>query len=189
MRRPLPALLLASAGALAADTDPALLDAARKTAGDLASRLSAALTREMNERGPVAAISACTGTAATAANELSRATGWRVTRVSLRARNPLLGTPDAFEQKVLADFDARARKGEKPETLEYSETVTEPAGRSFRYLKALPVGAVCLNCHGEPAAIPPPVRTRLAADYPHDKATGYALGEVRGAISIKRALR
>ena len=48
--------------------------------------------------------------------------------MSLKTRNPLLGTPDAWEQAVLAEFDRRAAAGEKPETLEYSETVTEPQG-------------------------------------------------------------
>jgi len=32
------------------------------------------------------------------------------------------------------------------------------------------------------------VKARLAADYPQDKATGYAAGMVRGIITIKRAL-
>jgi hypothetical protein len=32
------------------------------------------------------------------------------------------------------------------------------------------------------------VRARLATEYPHDKATGYSAGQIRGAISIKRPL-
>jgi len=32
------------------------------------------------------------------------------------------------------------------------------------------------------------VKARLAGDYPHDRATGYALGQIRGAVSIKQAM-
>jgi len=62
----------------------------------------------------------------------------------------------------------------------------EPTGRFFRYLKALPVGAPCLNCHGE--AIKPEVAAALREHYPADRATGYREGQIRGAVSIKRPL-
>ena len=48
------------------------------------------------------------------------------------------------------DFDRKAAAGEKPETLERAEFVDEPAGRYFRYLKAIPVQPMCLACHGRP---------------------------------------
>lgn len=55
-------------------------------------------------------------------------------------------------------------------------------------MKALPVAPLCLNCHGSAANIPPGIKARLAQEYPHDRATGYALGQVRGAISVKQPL-
>lgn len=60
--------------------------------------------------------------------------------------------------------------------------------RYFRYIKALPVQAVCLNCHGAEANLAPAVKAKLAFDYPHDKAVGYAEGQVRGGLSVKRPL-
>ena len=108
--------------------------------------------------------------------------------MSLKTRNPLLGTPDAWEQAVLADFDRRAAAGEKPETLEVSEIVTEPQGRYFRYMKAIPVQPLCLTCHGTDATIAPEVTQRLQSDYPHDHARGYTAGQIRGAVTIKRPL-
>ena len=32
------------------------------------------------------------------------------------------------------------------------------------------------------------IKAKLNSEYPHDKATGYTLGMLRGAVSIKRPL-
>ena len=112
----------------------------------------------------------------------------KVSRVSLRTRNPVLGTPDAWEQKVLAEFDRRAAAGDQPDAIEFGEVVAEPAGKSWRYMKALPVMQLCTNCHGPADALSPAVKVRLQADYPHDKATGYSVGQIRGAVTVKRPL-
>ena len=88
----------------------------------------------------------------------------------------------------MAEFDRRVAAGEKAEILEYSETIDEPRGRYFRYMKALPVQPLCLTCHGAAENIPENVEARLAIEYPHDRATGYALGQVRGAVTIKQPL-
>jgi hypothetical protein len=42
-----------------------------------------------------------------------------------------------------------------------------------------------LSCHGTAENIPDQVKARLAIDYPHDRATGYVLGQVRGAVTAK----
>jgi hypothetical protein len=126
--------------------------------------------------------------APTIAGELSRQNGVKLTRVSLRVRNPLLGTPDAWEQGVLLSFEARLAKGEPADKLEFAETVSEPAGRYFRYMKALPVQPVCVNCHGEAANLAPEIKERIAREYPADRATGYLPGQIRGAVSVKRPL-
>lgn len=162
---------------------------ARATASDLIQRLGAVLKREMAAGGPDNAIAVCREIAPGLAGELSRKTGARVSRVSLKTRNPLLGQPDAWEQQVLAEFDRQAAQGAKPETLERSELVTESQGRFFRYMKAIPVQPLCLTCHGTPDSIPDAVKARLAADYPHDRATGYALGQIRGAVTIKQSVQ
>jgi hypothetical protein len=162
--------------------------AARATASDLIQRLGAVLKKEMAAGGPDNAIAVCRDVAPGLAGELSRKTGARVSRVSLRTRNPLLGQPDAWEQKVLAEFDQQAAQGARPETLERSEVVTEPQGRFFRYMKAIPVQPLCLTCHGATDSIPDSVKARLAADYPRDRATGYAIGQIRGAVTIKQPM-
>lgn len=119
-------------------------------------------------------------------SEVSRKTGWKVSAVSLRPRNPALGTPDAWEREVLTQFEARRARGDKPEVLEHYEVVTEASSRYFRYMKAIVLSDACLACHGEQVA--PEVKAQLTKDYPHDRSTGYKVGEVRGAVSVKRPL-
>ena len=58
---------------------------------------------------------------------------------------------------------------------------TTPSG-AVRYMKAIPTGPVCLTCHGEEIA--PEVEESLRTAYPHDRALGYGLGDIRGAFSI-----
>ncbi len=159
---------------------------ARALASQMIQQLGAALKKELAANGPDGAVSVCRDIAPAIAGELSRKSGGRVARVSFKTRNPLLGDPDVWEQQVLAEFDRRAAAGEKVESLEYSETVDEPRGRYFRYMKALPVQPLCLSCHGTAENIPDQVKAKLAIDYPHDHATGYAPGQVRGAVTIKQ---
>ena len=162
------------------------LEESRALATALMQQLGAALKKEMAAGGPDAAIKVCTQIAPELAAKFSLESGWRVTRVSLKTRNPLLGTPDIWEQQALKDFDARAAAGDAADKLDYSETVTEPGGRYFRYVKALPVQPLCLACHGGTDQIAEPVKATLKAHYPHDRAVGYVPGQIRGAISIKR---
>ena len=182
------ALLAASAMPVAAQDDATRLEEARKMAGTMVQTLGGRLQAAIKEGGPAAAIGVCTSVAPAIAGELSRQNGARVTRVSLRVRNPLLGTPDAWEQGVLQSFEARLAKGEPADKLEFAETVSEPAGRSFRYMKALPVQPVCVNCHGDAANLALEIKERIARDYPADRATGYLPGQIRGAVSVKRPL-
>lgn len=185
------ALAVVCAGGMAAvsaQNDAARVEEARTLAGQMIQTLGGKLQAEIKAGGPAAAIGVCATAAPAIAGELSRQNGVRLTRVSLRVRNPLLGSPDAWEQGALIAFESRLAKGEPADRLEFAETVVEPGGRYFRYMKALPVQPVCLNCHGDTAGLAPEIKERLAREYPADRATGYSLGQIRGAVSIKRPL-
>ena len=179
--------VLRSVIALAQDIE-ALAGDGRETAGQLIQQLGTQLKAELGKGGPGAAVAVCKTIAPELAGRISREKGWRVSRVSLKTRNPLLGTPDAWEQRVLEEFDRRVAAGEKAESLELGEVVEEPAGRFYRYMKAIPVQPLCLTCHGTAETIPGPVLEKLRAEYPHDRATGYSTGQVRGAVTVKRPL-
>jgi len=172
----------APAPAAAADAD---VDVARGIAARFLGELKPALVGAMQAGGPTHAIPVCAERSPEIAASLSKETGWTVTRVSLKARAPS-ATPDAWERAGLERFDAEVASGTPANTLEHAEVITAETGNSFRYLKAIPTGAVCLSCHGE--SISQDVRDTLAVHYPGDAATGYALGQVRGAFSLSKTL-
>lgn len=180
--------VLISANALAADDLAAREQAARAASGAFIQKLGGALKQEMQKGGPEQAILVCRDIAPQIAGELSRANGWRVTRVGTRVRNPMLGMPDNWERKVLNDFEARAASSEKYPDMAFGEVVEFGGSKHYRFMKAIPVQEACLSCHGSTEQIPASVKARLANAYPHDKATGYRLGELRGAISIIQPL-
>jgi hypothetical protein len=122
--------------------------------------------------GPVGAIGACGEVAPEIAARLSRETGATVSRTSLRVRNPE-NAPDEWQTRSLARMDADSSLQEIYETLDDG---------SFRYLKAIPTGGLCLNCHG--TVLAPDIQSAIEQRYPDDEATGYFLGDTRGAFSI-----
>ncbi len=172
--------------ALAAEED-ALLTEARSVAAAMPPKLLEVLTEEIAKGGPESAIGVCREKAPAMAKAASEKSGWAIRRVSLKNRNPK-AVPDAWEKTVLEDFDRRVAAGEKPAAIEKGETVADGDRKTYRYMKALPTQELCVQCHGTVDNIPPGVQARLRELYPDDKATGYSVGAIRGAITIKKPL-
>ncbi len=153
---------------------------ARALADQFIGELKPRLKQAMQEGGPVYAIEVCASAAPRIADGLSETSGWQVRRVSLKSRNASRAVPDRWEQKVLRTFDARQAAGESASTISFGEVV----GSNYRYMQAQGAAGVCLVCHGE--TLSQPVHDTLEKFYPDDQATGYQLGEVRGALSLTR---
>lgn len=164
--------------------DDAMLEEARKVATSLPPKMLAALQEEINKSGPAGAIPVCKDMAPKMAGKVLQETGWKVRRVSLKVRNEARAVPDEWEKAALEDFDKRAAAGEPPAKLEKGEKV----GGEYRYVKALPVQPLCLNCHGSVDQISDAVKAVLKEHYPNDRATGYSEGQIRGAISVRKPL-
>ena len=173
-------VLAQDVGALTADT--------KKTVLPVVPKVVNAMQEAVAEKGVSGAIPVCKEQAPELIKEKRKETGWDIRRVSLKTRNLERGTPDLWEAVVLADFDIRAANGEKLDTMEKSEIVTIDGKQVFRYMKALPVADVCLNCHGPADKLDAGLKTELGKYYPHDQATGYSQGQIRGALTVKRPL-
>lgn len=180
-------LLVASLPALAQDIG-ALTAETKKAVLPVVPKVVAAMQQAVAEKGVADAIPVCKEQAPALIKEKRQETGWDIRRVSLKTRNAERGTPDLWEVRQLADFNIRAANGEKPDTLEKSEIVSIDGKPVFRYMKALPVGDVCLMCHGAVEGMDAGLKARLAESYPHDQATGYSKGQIRGALTVKRPL-
>ena len=153
------------------DDESALLSKSRELTADYATQLKAALQESMAKGGPVEAISVCADVAPQLASDLSRLSGAKVRRTSWRFRNPG-NAPDDWEAQALNHLEATGEQ-------EFFEML--PNGGA-RYLKAISTAPVCLTCHGDKLA--PAIQARIEDAYPHDRATGFAVGDLRGAFSV-----
>lgn len=177
------AATLAATGAHCATADQAALtEEAKGLVTTFAGRLKPELKRALGAGGPTLAIEVCATQAPKIADALAAESGWSVSRVSLKERNATRAEADDWERAVLEEFDARAAAGEMPTTINTSAV----RNGQFRYMQAQGVEGVCLLCHGE--NLGDDVRAVLEDYYPDDRATGYRLGQVRGAISLSKEL-
>jgi hypothetical protein len=143
-----------------------------------------ALKGAMEAGGPAAAIGVCREQAPQIAAKLSRRSGAGVSRVSSRFRNPL-NAPTAWQREALGELQAAMPAVQQSGMLDPASLPEhfEVDGRGgARYLKAIAIAPLCLTCHGEVVA--DGVAKQLGDDYPFDRATGYRLGELRGAFSV-----
>jgi hypothetical protein len=181
-------LLVHVAGAATAQDaaeEPALREAllaARGIAGDLAGTIRGLLVEELQRGGYDGALRACSETAPRLTREWRQRTGNEARRVSLRQRNAD-NVPDAWERGALEEMERRKRDGQP--VSEHYAAVEEDGRRVLRYLQPLLTAPVCLNCHGAVDDLAPEIRELLAQRYPGDRATGYASGDIRGAITVK----
>ena len=181
------ALVLAALPAVAQDVGTLTADT-KKTVLPVVPKVVNAMQEAVAAKGVAGAIPVCKEEAPALIKEKRKETGWDIRRVSLKTRNAERATPDLWEARQLAEFNIRAANGEKLDTMEKSEVVTIDGKPVFRYMKALPVADTCLKCHGPADGLDAGLRAELAKNYPHDQATGYAKGQIRGALTVKRPL-
>ncbi len=169
--------------------DAAAIERAKGVASAAADALAGTLLPELQgalqSGGATAAVEVCAGRAQAITAEVQErfaSDGVRIRRTSLRVRNPA-NAPDEFERAWL---EGAASGGGTPQPL--AEAVAEDGGHELRYLRPLMTIELCVQCHGPVEQIAPEVRGLIAEWYPADAATGFAPGEVRGAISVRVAL-
>lgn len=152
---------------------------ARQTIQGFSKDLKQVLVSTMKAEGPVAAIKVCNISAPAIATSHSQSP-WEISRSSLKVRNPN-NAPDAWLKQVLMDFEKRKKNGEPVAKIEHSEQKED----GWYFVKAIPTGEPCLACHG--SNLKPAVQAKLDELYPNDKATGFKLGDIRGAFVVKKA--
>ncbi len=160
------ALVLFAAGVAPAGDDERIARGAAAVA-HLKSQLMAALQEGLT-KGPEAAIDVCRIRAPELAAGLATARE-RVGRTSHKLRNPE-NAPAPWMEPILAAYLA--------DPSDRAPRVAELGEGRIGYAEPLFVQAPCLVCHGE--SIADPVRSRIEALYPDDRATGFREGDFRG---------
>lgn len=154
---------------------------AKQVVQGFAKSLKSELLAAMQKGGPGHALEVCNIEAMPITAQAGAGNNSMVSRVSLKNRNPD-NVPNEWQREILEQFDARAADGEDIAPMA-SVTVADIDGKKqLRFMKAVPTEAPCLACHGQ--TLSAEVQSKLDELYPEDNATGYSLGEVRGAIVV-----
>lgn len=176
---------------MAALAQPSELEAfigqSRANTENFKSKLSRIRSMEIETLGLATAVEVCRVMAPQLYHEFSVDRHILLHRVSLRPRNSIRGHADSWEQAGLLKMRKLLDNNDKSNNLEIAELVEEPAGKFFRYLSPIIARPVCMKCHGTTAEIDSRVVSILQHHYPDDQATGYQVGDLMGAISIKQA--
>jgi hypothetical protein len=159
----------------------------RKTSKDFMQELKGVLIKEIQQGGIRSAVSVCSDTAQLLTNEFGLQRGVFVKRVSFNNRNAN-NFPDDYEKGILNKFVMMHKENKLTETSENIEVISKDGLKYLRYMKPIIIQAECLNCHGGETDIQEETRELIAEKYPNDKAIDYALGDLRGAVSVKKVL-
>lgn len=161
-------------------TQEALKGEAEQLIGMFATQLKGELVAAIKAGGFNNAVQVCQSKAPEIAKSLS-IDGWTIGRTSLQVRNTD-NSPNSWESTILHQFDERFAKGESIQTLSFSAIKDE----QFRMMKAIPVGNVCLACHG--SSIDTSTSNKINKLYPADNAIDYSVGDLRGAFTVQKEL-
>ena len=150
--------------------------------GELKKNLKAKLQEDISG---LSAMEFCANKAAQITGEINKKlpNGVSVRRVALKYRNPA-NKPDSVDAKVLEQF----QKELDNKTFVKKPLLVDVNGTKRVYVPIL-VDKVCLKCHGQ--NIDPKISQVIKKYYPNDKATGFKLGDLRGAMvaEIKESIK
>lgn len=123
------------------------------------------------------AVEFCNEKAMPLTDSLSEKYRVQIQRISAKNRNPK-NVASLFDKKILALFESTVVPLLK-DTL-----IDTPKG--YVYYKPIKIGMpTCLQCHGKPKVdINEATASTIRKKYRFDKATGYAMGELRGAWKL-----
>lgn len=172
--------LICAVALFATEIPQKVIQTGDKLSKELLKKLSTKLQYEMKTNGLIAAAGFCSSNALILTQEvnLHQVKGLSVKRISLKERNPA-NIPSQEEAKVLESLQKLLEKKELPSYM------VEEGTKSYKYYKPLSIKKeACLQCHGDTSK-KPELDSFLKDNYPNDKATGYKMGDLRGAIVVE----
>lgn len=157
-----------------------IIDTGNRVSKELLDNLQPKLQHEMKTNGLIAAVGFCQTNALVLTEEvnLRQVEGLSVKRISLQERNPA-NTPSADEAKVLESMQKLLTQKKLPAYIIKSN----PKGYSY-YKPLVITQEACLKCHGD-LSDNAELSQFLKEHYPEDKAMGYKMGDLRGAIVVE----
>lgn len=164
----------------AQDVPQELINTGEKVSGELLKQLGSKLKHEIKTNGLIAAAEFCNTNALTLTEEvnLHQVEGISVKRTSLKERNPA-NLPQDDERIVLENMQKMLKEKTLP------AYIMEKTEKGYKYYRPLVIkNPTCLACHGD-ISKNPELSQFMKEHYPLDKATGYKMGELRGAVVVE----
>lgn len=181
------ALLSACSEQTPADTveaetsDEAYIAESRATVLALKNNLSQELRTAIQNEGVPAAIEVCQSVASPITdNVTAEDPKISIARTALRYRNPT-NAPDEASAAIMQDWTRRNETGGPAP----APVVTRGDQSVIVHHPIMLQEAACLMCHGDPDTIAPEVTQALQTLYPDDAATGFEIGDLRGAFRVE----
>jgi hypothetical protein len=158
-----------------------VIETGKKASSLLLKKLGGNLKSHMKTEGPLGAAKFCMTNAYPLTDTVDTELGKDVSikRISLKYRNPA-NRPGEKEEKILRSLETLEQQGViLPEYL-----VERADADTYKFYKPLRINKqVCLKCHGH-IADNKKLSGFLKENYPEDKATGYKMGDLRGAVVV-----
>ncbi len=160
------------------------LPRAQAAAQDFSTRLRQALQQEMATHGAAASVDFCRVQAPKIAEAVMAEYDVRLGRVAVpwRNRNPA-NAPLGWQAAALSQFQMMFDHGVPAADLSFVQRDNLPADTQLRLIRGIAVEQPCLACHGRKIAAP--VAQAIVRNYPNDGATGFDVGELRGALWVE----
>ena len=153
----------------------------QEVSSTLLKTLGGNLKKQMKAGGPMAAVEFCSTQAYTLTASIDDKYGKdvQVKRISLKERNPA-NAVQGDEKAILESLDNLQKNG-----VVLPPYLVERVNKdTYKFYKPLAINKqVCLKCHGD-IGENQKLSQYLEKTYPHDKATGYRMGDLRGAVVV-----
>jgi hypothetical protein len=158
-----------------------VIETGKKASAQLLKTLGSNLKSHMKAEGSVGAAKFCMTNAYPLTDSVDAQLGKDVSikRISLKYRNPA-NRPGEKEGKILRSLETLEQQG-----VILPEYLVERADQdTYKFYKPLRINKqVCLKCHGDIAGNKE-LSGFMKENYPEDKATGYKMGDLRGAVVV-----
>ena len=153
---------------------------------ELATATQAKLGKELmtaiGEGGFTNALSVCSVKAPALLQAASTAHGVEISRITHKARNPVDQATAEEQDLIRALQTVMKTSGETP-----APVILGAGEETVSFYAPIVIGnPLCLNCHGSTTSdIQPATLARIHELYPHDEATGFKFGDLRGLWRIR----
>ena len=166
--------------ALPAEVQSTALQRGKAIAGETFSLLSSNLQSAIQQGGISNALPFCSLAASPLTAGMAAKYGVTLRRITHKPRNPA-DRADATELAILTHFETGLTDTNPPPPL-----VTNLTANTVTFFAPILLNnELCLKCHGEPGRdISPENLATIHRLYPQDEATGFKLGQLRGAWRI-----